>query len=52
MTLLRLPRRATLRTQTAVRVEDRMMRLRDGRRLGYAEYGDPHGKPIVFFHGL
>ena len=26
-------------------------RLRDGRRLGYAEYGDPLGTPIVYAHG-
>ena len=26
--------------------------LRDGRTLGYAEYGDPNGKPVFFFHGL
>jgi pimeloyl-ACP methyl ester carboxylesterase len=26
--------------------------LADGRRLGYAEYGDPDGKPILEFHGL
>jgi len=25
--------------------------LPDGRRLGYAEYGVPNGKPILFFHG-
>lgn len=25
--------------------------LSDGRRLGYAEYGDPGGKPIFLFHG-
>jgi pimeloyl-ACP methyl ester carboxylesterase len=25
--------------------------LRDGCILAYAEYGDPHGKPIFFFHG-
>jgi pimeloyl-ACP methyl ester carboxylesterase len=25
--------------------------LRDGRRLGFAEYGDPAGKPILYFHG-
>ena len=25
--------------------------LRDGRILSYAEYGDPCGKPIFFFHG-
>jgi len=27
------------------------IRLRDGRRLAYAEYGDPQGKPIFLFHG-
>ena len=26
--------------------------LPDGRQLGFAEYGDPDGKPIFFFHGL
>lgn len=25
--------------------------LRDGRKLGYIEYGDPNGKPLFFFHG-
>lgn len=29
-----------------------MVRLRDGRRLGYAESGDPHGRPVFFFHGF
>jgi pimeloyl-ACP methyl ester carboxylesterase len=28
------------------------LRLRDGRTLGYAEYGDPKGKPGFFFHGF
>jgi pimeloyl-ACP methyl ester carboxylesterase len=27
------------------------IRLTDGRTLGYAEYGDPSGKPVLFFHG-
>jgi pimeloyl-ACP methyl ester carboxylesterase len=26
--------------------------LRDGRRLGYAEYGNSAGKPLFFFHGF
>lgn len=30
----------------------RQIRLRDGRWLGYAEFGDPAGRPIFFFHGL
>ena len=25
--------------------------LGDGRRLGFAEYGDPRGTPILYFHG-
>ena len=25
--------------------------LRDGRSLGYAECGDPEGKPVFHFHG-
>ncbi|WP_421801588.1 alpha/beta hydrolase [Flagellimonas sp.] len=25
--------------------------LPDGRKLGYAEYGDPNGTPIFYFHG-
>ena len=29
----------------------RLLRLRDGRRLGYAEYGDRVGVPVLFFHG-
>lgn len=27
------------------------LRLQDGRILAYAEYGDPHGRPVFFFHG-
>lgn len=30
----------------------RTVKLRDGRTLGYAEYGDPKGRPVMFFHGL
>ena len=28
-----------------------VLRLSDGRRLGYAGYGDCHGAPVMFFHG-
>ena len=28
------------------------LRLRDGRSLGYAVYGDPNGKPGLYFHGF
>ena len=27
------------------------IRLPDGRRLAYSEYGDPQGRPLFFFHG-
>jgi len=30
---------------------DRVVRLRDGRSIGYAQYGDPDGFPIVNAHG-
>jgi pimeloyl-ACP methyl ester carboxylesterase len=35
-----------------VHQEQRQIRLRDGRALAYAEYGDPDGIPIVYCHGL
>ncbi len=28
------------------------LELNDGRQLGFAEYGNPDGKPIFYFHGL
>jgi pimeloyl-ACP methyl ester carboxylesterase len=31
--------------------EDGVLVLRDGRRLGYAQYGRPDGEPIMYFHG-
>lgn len=30
---------------------DNILILQDGRSLGYAEYGDPGGWPLLFFHG-
>ena len=30
---------------------DHIIKLKDGRHLGYAEYGDLKGKPLFFFHG-
>ncbi|HUG47412.1 MAG TPA: alpha/beta hydrolase [Candidatus Limnocylindria bacterium] len=53
MTALRLAGRSANRpSPLAVRSEDRLLHLRDGRRLGYAEYGDPAGSPLIYFHGL
>lgn len=31
---------------------DQQIKLRDGRMLGYAEYGAPEGTPVFFFHGF
>ena len=31
--------------------EEAVLRLRDGRRLGYAVYGDPGGDAVLWFHG-
>jgi pimeloyl-ACP methyl ester carboxylesterase len=31
--------------------ETKYIQLDDGRRIAYCEYGDPHGKPVFFFHG-
>src|SRR6185295_2497152 len=28
-----------------------LLKLSDGRMLCYAEYGDPQGKPLLYFHG-
>ncbi len=30
----------------------RVVRLPDGRRLGFDEHGDPQGRPFFFFHGF
>ena len=31
---------------------DEVIKLPDGRRLAYAEYGDTNGKAVFLFHGL
>jgi pimeloyl-ACP methyl ester carboxylesterase len=30
---------------------DHHLRLSDGRNLAYAEYGDPAGTAVIYFHG-
>ncbi len=32
--------------------ETNFVKLPDGRRLAYAEFGDPHGRPIIYCHGF
>jgi pimeloyl-ACP methyl ester carboxylesterase len=36
--------------QTTPHIDDRIA-LPDGRQLAYAEFGDPEGRPVLFFHG-
>jgi pimeloyl-ACP methyl ester carboxylesterase len=31
---------------------NQQIKLKDGRSLGYAEYGAPEGKPVFYFHGF
>ncbi len=31
---------------------DTTIRLPDGRRLAYTEWGDPNGSPVIYFHGF
>jgi pimeloyl-ACP methyl ester carboxylesterase len=40
-----------MRKATAIPSLDRTIRLEDGRRLAYAEWGDLGGRPVVFIHG-
>jgi pimeloyl-ACP methyl ester carboxylesterase len=41
-----------LSMRTISNTTDKVFHLRDGRTLGYAEYGYLAGKPVFFFHGL
>ena len=36
----------------AIIAESRTLKLRDRRLLGFTEYGDPQGRPILAFHGV
>ncbi len=35
-----------------INLENEIFKLADGWELGYAKYGDPEGKPVLFFHGI
>ena len=39
-------------TGAATPHNENVILLRDRRRLAYAEYGNPRGRPLFFFHGL
>ncbi|HEY7247590.1 MAG TPA: alpha/beta hydrolase [Xanthobacteraceae bacterium] len=36
---------------SAASLTEQRISLKDGRTLGFAEYGDPNGKPVLEFHG-
>lgn len=40
-----------LRRPAAPAAHERVLKLADGRLLGYAEFGDPAGSPVFYFHG-
>ena len=43
-----------LRIKRKIMTTDKLnqtIKLKDGRTLGYAEYGAPEGKPVFYFHG-
>lgn len=35
-----------------MKMQESSITLRDGRRMGYAEYGDPDGVPVFLIHGI
>ena len=53
--MLRAPAREDERRYSQpqpLRGEDRLIRLSDGRQLGYSESGDMRGRAVLFFHGF
>ena len=36
---------------TLVKQNEKLLMLNDGRQIGFSEYGDPNGLPILYFHG-
>jgi len=46
--MARAPRQASVQPASGTA---QVLRLSDGRQLGYAEYGDRDGAPLLFFHG-
>ncbi|VUC25749.1 unnamed protein product [Clonostachys rosea] len=48
---LRLRAQNQVRRMTTYSSKDHIFELPDGRKLGYADYGSPTGKPLFYFHG-
>lgn len=43
--------RQHLEASTPLPFHEGQLELRDGRKLGWAEFGVPHGSPVLYFHG-
>lgn len=50
-TTIRLVRKLNTRTMATSTHQSQTFRLSNGRTLGFAEYGDPEGRPLLYFHG-
>ena len=46
-----MDRVVTRQSPVAANRTSRVLRLSDGRRIGFAEFGDPHGAPVIAIHG-
>ena len=47
-----IPNEAVMKMKHKTDNNSLSLELKDGRQLGFAEYGDPDGQPIFYFHGL
>ncbi|MET0869990.1 MAG: alpha/beta hydrolase, partial [Methyloceanibacter sp.] len=46
-----VPKGVTADRNGATERSSQILRLADGRRIGFAEYGDPDGQPVLAIHG-
>ncbi|MET0346957.1 MAG: alpha/beta hydrolase [Methyloceanibacter sp.] len=46
-----MPKGVTADRNGATERSSQILRLADGRRIGFAEYGDPDGQPVLAIHG-
>ena len=46
-----VPKGVTADCNGATERSSQVLRLADGRRIGFAEYGDPEGQPVLAIHG-
>lgn len=46
------PRKTMTATNNMIQLDNEIVKLPDGRQLGYARYGASDGQPVLFFHGI